>query len=108
VHPKVSVLAACSENYKWYSHLPLGVVVSLFCESVVSFATITLCVASQRVFVVVVISLSTQSRNFFIHPRIKNLALFILLLCELCLLTVNFRVLICTGTSVCIILLMGQ
>jgi hypothetical protein len=34
----------------------------------VSFATITLCVASQRVFVVVVISLSTQSRNFFVHP----------------------------------------
>jgi hypothetical protein len=35
----------------------------------VSFDTITLCVASQRVFVVVVISLSTQSGNFWIHPR---------------------------------------
>jgi hypothetical protein len=37
----------------------------------VSFATITLCVASQRVFVVVVvvISLSIQSGNFWIHPR---------------------------------------
>jgi lipopolysaccharide/colanic/teichoic acid biosynthesis glycosyltransferase len=47
----------------------------------VSFAAITLCVASQRVVVVVVvvvvviiiiiiISLSTQSGNFWIHPRI--------------------------------------
>jgi hypothetical protein len=48
----------------------------------VSFAAITLCIASQRVFiiiiiiiivivvvvVVVVISLWTQSRNFWIHP----------------------------------------
>jgi hypothetical protein len=42
--------------------------------SLVSFAAITRCVASQRVFVVVVaaaavISLSTQSGNFWIHPR---------------------------------------
>jgi hypothetical protein len=35
----------------------------------VSFAAITLYVASQRVFVVVV-SLSTQSRNFWIHLHI--------------------------------------
>jgi hypothetical protein len=34
VYPKVSGLAAWSENCKWYSSLPLGVVVSLFCESV--------------------------------------------------------------------------
>jgi len=40
------------------------------------FAAITLCVASQRVFVVVVvvvvvvISLSTQSGNFWMHPCI--------------------------------------
>jgi hypothetical protein len=33
--------------------------------SLVSFATITLCVASRRVF----ISLQTQTRNFCIHPR---------------------------------------
>jgi hypothetical protein len=33
VYPKVSGLAAWSENYKWYSSLPLGAVVSLFCES---------------------------------------------------------------------------
>jgi len=37
--------------------------------SLVSFAAITICVASQRVFIVVVISLFTQSGNFWIHPR---------------------------------------
>jgi hypothetical protein len=31
---KVSGLAAWSENCKWYNSLPLGAVVSLFCESV--------------------------------------------------------------------------
>jgi hypothetical protein len=35
----------------------------------VSFATKTICVASQRVFIVA-ISLSTQSGNFWIYPRI--------------------------------------
>jgi len=34
VYPKVSRLATWSENCKWYSSLPLGAVVSLFCESV--------------------------------------------------------------------------
>jgi hypothetical protein len=34
VCPKVSGLAAWSENCKWYNSLPLGTVVSLFCESV--------------------------------------------------------------------------
>jgi hypothetical protein len=54
VYPKVSGLAAWSENCKWHSSLPLGAVVSLFCEVTrASFATITLCVASQRVFIVV-------------------------------------------------------
>jgi hypothetical protein len=44
----------------------------------VSFAAITLCVASQRVLivvvvvVVVVISLSTQSGNFWLHPRMSS------------------------------------
>jgi hypothetical protein len=33
VYPKVSGLAAWSENCKWYSSLPLGAVVLLFCES---------------------------------------------------------------------------
>jgi hypothetical protein len=36
--------------------------------SLVSFAAITLCVTSKRVFIVV-ISLSTQFGNFWIHPR---------------------------------------
>jgi hypothetical protein len=34
VYPKVSGLAAWNDNCKWYSSLPLGPVVSLFCESV--------------------------------------------------------------------------
>jgi len=34
VYPKVSGLAAWSENYKWYSSPPLSVVVSLIYESV--------------------------------------------------------------------------
>jgi hypothetical protein len=34
VYPKISGLAAWSENCKWYSSLPLGAVVWLFCESV--------------------------------------------------------------------------
>jgi len=34
VCPKVSELAAWSENYKWYNSLPLTAVVSLFYESV--------------------------------------------------------------------------
>jgi hypothetical protein len=34
VYPKVSRLATKSENCKWYSSLPLGAVVFLFCELV--------------------------------------------------------------------------
>jgi hypothetical protein len=34
VYPKVSGLAAWSENCKWYRSLLLGAVVSLFCEPV--------------------------------------------------------------------------
>jgi hypothetical protein len=34
VYPKVSGLAASNEDYKWYSSLPLGAVLSLFYESV--------------------------------------------------------------------------
>jgi hypothetical protein len=34
VYTKVTGMAAWSENCKWYSSLPLGAVVSLFCESV--------------------------------------------------------------------------
>jgi len=32
VYPKVSGLAVWSENWKWYSSLQPGAVVSLFCE----------------------------------------------------------------------------
>jgi len=34
VYPKVSGLVPWNENCKWYSSLPLGAVVSLFCELV--------------------------------------------------------------------------
>jgi len=34
VYPKLSELAAWTENIKWYSSLPLDAVVSLFCNSV--------------------------------------------------------------------------
>jgi hypothetical protein len=37
----------------------------------VSFVAITLCVASQRVFVIVVYFIMTQCGNFWIHPRIE-------------------------------------
>jgi hypothetical protein len=40
--------------------------ISILWVSLVSFAAITLCVASQRVFIV---SLSTQSGHFWIHSR---------------------------------------
>jgi len=69
VYPKVSGLAAWSENCKWYSSLLLCTVVSLFCVSLVTFAAITLCVASQRVFIAVYFVV-TQSENFWIHSRI--------------------------------------
>jgi hypothetical protein len=35
----------------------------------VSFAAITLCVASQRVFIIVVYFVMTQSGKFWINPR---------------------------------------
>jgi hypothetical protein len=38
----------------------------------VSFAAIIVCVA-QQVFIIVVISLRTQSGNFWIHPRVARL-----------------------------------
>jgi hypothetical protein len=54
VNTKVSGLATWSENCKWYSSLPLSAVVTLFSESVYRvLPAITLCFASQRVFIVV-------------------------------------------------------
>jgi hypothetical protein len=65
--PKVSGLTAWSENCKWHSSLPQGAV------SQVSFAAITLCVASQRVFIVVrAYFVVTQSGNFWIQPRMSH------------------------------------
>jgi hypothetical protein len=48
--------------------------IAILWVSLVSFAAITLCVGSQRVFIVVslYIPLSTQSGNFLIHPRIRS------------------------------------
>jgi hypothetical protein len=43
----------------------------------VSFAAITLCVASQPVFIVIVVYfVMTQSGNFLIHPRTSGTAYF--------------------------------
>jgi hypothetical protein len=41
--------------------------VAILCVSLVSFAAITLCVDSQRVFIVVCFVM-TRSGNFWIHP----------------------------------------
>jgi hypothetical protein len=47
--------------------------IAILWVSLVSFVTITLCVASQRVFVVVrVYFVMTQSGNFWIHSRISS------------------------------------
>jgi hypothetical protein len=45
--------------------------VAIFWVSLVSFAAITLCVTSQRVFIVIsVYFFMTQSGNFWIHPSV--------------------------------------
>jgi hypothetical protein len=56
VYPKVSGLAAWTENCKWYSSLSLGAsCTAILWVSLVSFAAITFCFASQRVFIFVVV-----------------------------------------------------
>jgi hypothetical protein len=46
--------------------------IAIFCVSLVSFAAITLCVASQRLIPKVSIYfVTTQSGNFWIHPHIS-------------------------------------
>jgi hypothetical protein len=52
VYPKVSGLAAWSENCKWYSSATRCSCIAILWASLVSFAAITLCVASQRMSVV--------------------------------------------------------
>jgi hypothetical protein len=71
VYPKVSGLTTWSENRKWYSSLPLGAIVSLFCESVFQFCCHnTLCCFSMSAIIIIIIIISsTQSGNFWIHPR---------------------------------------
>jgi hypothetical protein len=48
--------------------------IAILWVSLVSFAAVTLCVASQWVFIVVVYFVMTQSGNFWILPRILPLA----------------------------------
>jgi hypothetical protein len=47
--------------------------IAILWVSLVSFAAITLCVASQRVFIVIVYFVIDTVRNFWIQPRIINL-----------------------------------
>jgi hypothetical protein len=46
--------------------------IAILWVSLASFAAITLCVASQRVFIVVGYFVMTQSENFWIHPCISK------------------------------------
>jgi hypothetical protein len=55
VYPKLAGLAACSEKCKWYSSLPLCAVVSLFVSQYSEFCATTLSVASQCVFIIVIL-----------------------------------------------------
>jgi hypothetical protein len=52
MYPKVSGLAAWSENCKWYSSLALGAVVSLSCELCHHNP---LCCFSTSVFIIIII-----------------------------------------------------
>jgi hypothetical protein len=69
VYPKVSGLATWSENKMVQLSATRCSCIAILCISLMSFAAITLCVASQRVFTVVYFVM-TQSGNFWIHPRI--------------------------------------
>jgi hypothetical protein len=52
--------------------------IAIFWVSLASFAAITLCVASQRVFIVVsVYFIMSQSGNFWIHPRTRWIGIFL-------------------------------
>jgi hypothetical protein len=46
--------------------------IAILWVSLVSFAAITLCIGSRRVFIVVFYFVMTQSGNFWIHPLIPN------------------------------------
>jgi hypothetical protein len=48
--------------------------IAILWVSLVSFAAINLCVASQQVFVIIIVYfITTQSGNFWMHPRISFL-----------------------------------
>jgi hypothetical protein len=70
VTPKVSGLATWSETCKWYSSLSLKFsCIAILWVSLVSFAAITLCVASQRgVFIIVVYFVIDSVRKFLDAP----------------------------------------
>jgi hypothetical protein len=57
MYPKVSGLAAGSENYKWYSSLPLGLG---------SFVALTLCFASQHIIIIIIIYLFIYLFIYFV------------------------------------------
>jgi hypothetical protein len=75
VYPKVSGLTDCLERELQMVQLSTTrcSCIAILWGSLVSSAAITLCVASQRVFIVVVYFFMTQSGNFWIHPRISFL-----------------------------------
>jgi hypothetical protein len=70
VNPKVPGMATWSENCKWYSSLSLRAVVSLFCKSS-EFCRHNLlcCFSTSLLLLLLFISLSTQTGNFWTHPR---------------------------------------
>jgi hypothetical protein len=68
VCPKFSALTAWSENCKWYSSLPIGAILSLFLSQSSEFFAITLCVASQQVFIAVVYFVIDSVRKLFDTP----------------------------------------
>jgi hypothetical protein len=71
VYPKVSGLDAWSENCKWYSCLPSCI--AILWVSLVSFTAIPLCVASQRVFIIVVYFVIDSVRKLLDTPSYNSL-----------------------------------
>jgi hypothetical protein len=62
-YPKVSELITRAKNSKYYSFLPLDVILSVFGVSLVSFAAITLCIASHWVLTVVYVICNLSDSN---------------------------------------------
>jgi len=76
VYPKVTGLAAWSDNCKWYSSVPTRCsYIAILWVSLVSFAVITRCVVSQRVFIIVVYFIIDSVRKLLdIPPYVYNLS----------------------------------